>query len=65
MHANSTSKPSKQLEFLAGGYELSALESLRAGALSDEALLRQGAQSRVESGCYVLSHGHLHGETSR
>ncbi len=51
--------------FLAGGYELSALQSLRAGVLSDEALSRQGAQSTVDSGCYVLSHAHLHGEAGR
>ena len=48
--------PSADWIFVAGGYDLGALQALRAGALSDDALARQGAAEGTEAGLYVLSH---------
>lgn len=42
--------------FLACGYGSAALERLRVGELSDDALWRQGAEVGVEAGLYSLSH---------
>jgi len=48
--------PSADWIFLAGGYDLAALQAVRAGELSDDALARQGADHGIQSGLYVLSH---------
>jgi hypothetical protein len=48
--------PSADWIFLAGGYDLAALQALRAGELSDEALARHGAAQGVHAGLYMLSH---------
>ena len=48
--------PSADWIFLAGGYDLAALQALRAGELSDEALSRQGAEDGIQAGLYILSH---------
>jgi hypothetical protein len=42
--------------FVVGGYDVVALEALRAGNLSDAALVRQGADDAIQAGVYVLSH---------
>ena len=42
--------------FVVGGYDLAALQALRAGALSDDALARQGSADGMQAGVYVLSH---------
>ena len=48
--------PSADWVFVAGGYDLAALQALRAGELADEALARQGAEAGVQAGLYSLSH---------
>jgi len=48
--------PSADWIFLAGGYDLAALQAVRAGELRDDELARQGAADRVDAGLYVLSH---------
>lgn len=42
--------------FIAAGYDLAALENLRAGDLADDALSREGVEGGVEAGLYSLSH---------
>jgi hypothetical protein len=51
--------------FVAGGYDLAALESLQRGALSAETLVGQGAEGAVDSACYLLSHAHARGDSGR
>jgi hypothetical protein len=41
---------------VASGYDLAALQGLRAGELSDETLLREGAADSIQAGLYSLSH---------
>jgi hypothetical protein len=41
---------------LAGGYDIAALQGLRAGELSDDALSRAGAEEGIQAGLYILSH---------
>ena len=53
--------PSADWIFLADGYDLGALQALRAGELSDDALARQGAAEGTEAGLYVLSHAFTSG----
>jgi len=48
--------PSADWVFLAAGYDPAALQALRAGDLSDDALVRQGAADGIQAGLYVLSH---------
>jgi len=48
--------PSADWIFVAGGYDLAALQALRAGELSDDALSRQGAEDGIQAGLYILSH---------
>ena len=48
--------PSADWIFLVGGYDLAALQGLRAGELSNDMLSRHGAQDDIEAGLYVLSH---------
>ncbi|HSC64006.1 MAG TPA: hypothetical protein VLD35_10245 [Caldimonas sp.] len=48
--------PSADWIFLAGGYDLAALQALRGGDLSDRELSRHGAADPVQAGVYVLSH---------
>jgi len=49
--------PSADWVFIAGGYDIAALQALRADALSDDALAAQGAaEDGIEAGFYVLSH---------
>jgi hypothetical protein len=51
--------PSADWVFLVGGYDPAALQALRDGELSDDALLRQGAADGIQAGLYVLSHACL------
>lgn len=48
--------PSADWIFLVGGYDLGALQDLRAGELSDDELSRHGAEAGVQAGLYTLSH---------
>jgi len=57
--------PSADWIFLAGGYDLAALQGLRATELSDETLSRHGAEADIEAGLYVLSHALTPGPTTR
>lgn len=42
--------------FIAGGYDLAALQGLRAGELSDDELSQAGADGTVQAGLYALAH---------
>jgi len=57
--------PSADWIFVAGGYDVGALQALRAGELSDDALARQGAAEGTEAGLYVLSHAFTSGQAMR
>lgn len=48
--------PSADWIFLAGGYDLAALEALAGSALSEDELSRQGAAVGSQAGIYLLSH---------
>jgi len=50
--------PSADWIFLAGGYDLAALQGLRAAELSDNTLSRHGAESDMQAGLYTLSHAY-------
>jgi hypothetical protein len=56
--------PSADWIFLAGGYDLAALQSLRKGELADDELSRQGADVGIQAGLYVLSHACTHASES-
>jgi len=57
--------PSADWIFLAGGYDLAALQALRARELSDNALSRHGAKDDIEAGLYVLSHAFTPASSTR
>jgi hypothetical protein len=57
--------PSADWVFLAGGYDLAALQGLRAAELSDDTLSRHGAEDDIEAGLYVLSHAFTPGPSTR
>jgi hypothetical protein len=42
--------------FVAAGYDLAALQDLRAGDLADDALSRRGVEVAIQAGLYALSH---------
>jgi len=48
--------PAADWIFLASGYDLAALQALRADALSDDALAARGSDDGIQAGVYVLSH---------
>jgi len=48
--------PSADWIFLAGGYDLAALQAFRAGELSDDVLSGRGSEDGIQAGLYVLSH---------
>jgi hypothetical protein len=48
--------PSADWIFLADGYDLAALQALRAGELSDDVLSGRGSEGGIQAGLYVLSH---------
>lgn len=48
--------PAADWIFIASGYDLAALQDLRAGDLADDTLSRQGVEGRVQAGLYALSH---------
>ena len=48
--------PAADWIFIAAGYDLAALQDLRAGELADEALSRQGVEGAIQAGLYALSH---------
>ena len=48
--------PSADWIFLVAGYDLAALQGIRAGELSDDELSRHGAEGGIVAGLYTLSH---------
>lgn len=48
--------PAADWIFVAAGYDLAALQDLRAGDLADDRLSRQGVERAIQAGLYALSH---------